>query len=311
MLPKGQPSDTLGSHSYLARGASISPLGNYPGGKAASTLSSVNGTGVAQGTNGARKPGYSGGVSGDHLDQLSNRTTKANRLRTTGKLFDLMSAKSDVDHPLCQECADMLLDALAKQLRDVSRERDCYIDFLRTVNSNIASDAEMEALENDIKLIQEDESTSVQALRDIEEQQKRVREEIALLELESLELDKEEERYICAKRIPSIGLKDSTKLTNAISFWFMIDTGKNATSSSWHCKTFTTSGIASTSNTTTTRGSWRNFTRPMYTTILFVLGTMAISPQSTVSGWVDFQLSMWTGLRSMPHGVRHSCCCIR
>lgn len=203
MLPKGQPSDTLGSHSYLARGASIPPLGNHPGGKAASTLSSVNGTGVTQGANGARKPGYSGGVSGDHLDQLSNRTAKANRLRTTGKLFDLMSSKSDVDHPLCQECADMLLDALAKQLRDVSRERDCYIDFLRTVNSNIASDAEMEALENDIKLIQEDENTSIHALRDIEEQQKKVREEIALLELESLELDKEEERYIRAKRVRS------------------------------------------------------------------------------------------------------------
>lgn len=133
-------------------------------------------------------------MSGDHLDQLTNRTAKANRLRTTGKLFDLMSAKSDVDHPLCQECADMLLDALAKQLRDVSRERDCYIDFLRTVNSNIVGDDEMERLENDIKTIQQDETTSVQALRDIEEQQKKVQEEIALLELESLELDKEEER---------------------------------------------------------------------------------------------------------------------
>ncbi|KAG0038313.1 autophagy protein 6 [Podila clonocystis] len=194
MLPKGPPSDALGSHSYNTR-ASIPPLGNYPGGKAASTLSSVNGSGVALGANGARKPGYSGGVSGDHLDQLSNRTSKANRLRTTGKLFDLMSAKSDVDHPLCQECADMLLDALAKQLRDVSRERDCYIDFLRTVNSNIVSDDEMERLENEIKMIQEDETTSIQALRDIEEQQKKVQEEIALLELESLELDKEEERY--------------------------------------------------------------------------------------------------------------------
>ncbi|KAF9335436.1 autophagy protein 6 [Podila minutissima] len=194
MLPKGAPSDTLGSHTYIAR-ASIPPLGNYPGGKVASTLSSVNGSGVAQGANGARKPGYSGGVSGDHLDQLTNRTAKANRLRTTGKLFDLMSAKSDVDHPLCQECTDMLLDALAKQLRDVSRERDCYIDFLRTVNSNIVGDDEMERLENDIKTIQQDETTSVQALRDIEEQQKKVQDEIALLELESLELDKEEERY--------------------------------------------------------------------------------------------------------------------
>ncbi|KAF9425700.1 autophagy protein 6 [Podila epigama] len=217
MLPKSQPSSDPR--------AAIPPLSNYPAGsKTGGTNASANGGGSLQGSsNGSRQKsvGYNGtgsnggtgtgtgagaggsggggggGASGNNelLDQSNNRTAKANRLRTTGKLYDLMSEKSDVDHPLCQECADMLLDALAKQLRDVSRERDCYIEFLRTVNSNVVSDAEMEALENDIKAIQEDEDTSIKALRDIEEQQKKVREEIALLEMESLELDKEEERY--------------------------------------------------------------------------------------------------------------------
>jgi beclin 1 len=73
-------------------------------------------------------------------------------------------------------------------------ERDCYIDFLRIVHSNVASDEEMEALETEIKQIQLDESASIKALRDIEEQQRAVKEEIALLEQQSLELDKEEEQ---------------------------------------------------------------------------------------------------------------------
>lgn len=145
------------------------------------------------GSSGRLKPanGQGDGMDSVHMD----RTAKANRLRTTGKLFDLMSAKSDIDHPLCHECAEMLLDSLSKQLRDVSRERDCYIDFLRTVNSNVASDAEMEALEHEIKQIQLEEDASIQALRDIEDQQKDVRDEIAALEREALELDKDEERY--------------------------------------------------------------------------------------------------------------------
>ncbi|KAF9971845.1 autophagy protein 6 [Actinomortierella ambigua] len=124
-----------------------------------------------------------------------DRMARASRLKTTAKLFDLMSAKSDIDHPLCQECCDMLMDGLAKQLRDVSRERDCYIDFLRTVNTNVISPEEMEELEREIEQIQLDEKASIQTLRDIEQQQEAVRAEIAKLEEEAAELDKEEERY--------------------------------------------------------------------------------------------------------------------
>ncbi|KAI7818723.1 autophagy protein Apg6-domain-containing protein [Gamsiella multidivaricata] len=208
MLPKGHPSDAThqqlnspNNQAFYSRG-SIPPSGSYQGVKplnsgngTSSNVLSVNGNQIGAGGSSSRLKSSANGA-GDVMDSMhTDRTTKANRLRTTGKLFDLMSAKSDIDHPLCHECAEMLLDSLAKQLRDVSRERDCYIDFLRTVNSNVASDAEMEALENEIKQIQLDESASIQALRNIEEQQTAVREEIVMLEKESLELDKEEERY--------------------------------------------------------------------------------------------------------------------
>ncbi|KAF9105549.1 autophagy protein 6 [Mortierella sp. GBA35] len=197
MLSKGSTLDS--THlPYYARGTlSSGSYQNTGGNSGNNTLGTLNGGPSNGGSSAAsRLKSLSGGPGNDGMESLhADRTAKANRLRTTGKLFDLMSSKSDIDHPLCHECAEMLSDSLARQLRDVSKERDCYINFLRIVHSNVASDEEMEALEAEIKQIQLDESTSIKALRDIEEQQRAVREEIALLEQESLELDREEEQY--------------------------------------------------------------------------------------------------------------------
>ncbi|KAF9379435.1 autophagy protein 6 [Mortierella sp. AD011] len=211
MLPKGSSSDSnlqhlnsINNQGYYSRGSTPNP-GGYQSIRPNSNNNAGGGSGNAPSLNGGQPPSVGSAINrlkspangtNDDMDSMHmDRTPKSNRLRTTGKLFDLMSAKSDIDHPLCHECAEMLLDSLAMQLRDVSRERDCYIDFLRTVNSNVASDEEMETLEAEIRQIQIDEKASIQALRDIEEQQRAVREEIAILEQESLELDKEEERY--------------------------------------------------------------------------------------------------------------------
>uniref|UniRef100_A0A4W3HMT7 Beclin-1 n=1 Tax=Callorhinchus milii TaxID=7868 RepID=A0A4W3HMT7_CALMI len=41
------------------------------------------------------------------------------RLKVTSDLFDIMSGQTDVDHPLCEECTDMLLDQLDQQLNEL------------------------------------------------------------------------------------------------------------------------------------------------------------------------------------------------
>ncbi|KAF9957349.1 autophagy protein 6 [Mortierella alpina] len=206
MLGKGHPAESNHLQHLNSFSRGLSPASNYHNSRSTSNgnsnnnnsngnngISAMNGesTPTSSLSNNRPKTTASDGMDVMHMD----RASKTNRLRTTGKLFELMSAKSDIDHPLCHECADMLLASLAKQLHDVSRERDCYIDLLRTINSNVASDAEMKVLEAEIEQIQLDEDSSIRALREIEEQQRAVREEIAMLEQESLELDKEEERY--------------------------------------------------------------------------------------------------------------------
>ncbi|XP_015284306.1 PREDICTED: beclin-1-like, partial [Gekko japonicus] len=48
------------------------------------------------------------------------------RLKVTGDLFDIMSGQTDVDHPLCEECTDTLLDQLDTQLNITENECQNY-----------------------------------------------------------------------------------------------------------------------------------------------------------------------------------------
>ncbi|CAG8582153.1 6225_t:CDS:2 [Ambispora gerdemannii] len=123
------------------------------------------------------------------------RASLSYRLKLARRLFDLMSSRSEIDHPICQECTDMLLESLNKQLSDASKERDCYIDFLKKVNSNVISDAKQEDLRQEIQEIQARESSAITTLKEIERERDNMKRELAELEQEANELDKLEESY--------------------------------------------------------------------------------------------------------------------
>ncbi|RHZ58171.1 hypothetical protein Glove_375g99 [Diversispora epigaea] len=117
------------------------------------------------------------------------------RLKVANRLFDIMSSKSELDHPMCHECTDLLLDNLSKQLTDSSRERDCYIDFLKKVNVNVISDEEQKKLQKEIEEIRANELAGIQQLEEIEREREEMKKELAALEEEAEELDKLEESY--------------------------------------------------------------------------------------------------------------------
>ncbi len=99
-------------------------------------------------------PSDSGGINNNNItvnDDRQQRVSISDRLKVTNRLFDLMNLRSELSHPMCQECTEMLLDSLSKQLSDTSKERDCYIDFLKKVNGSIISDEEAEKLQKEIQ----------------------------------------------------------------------------------------------------------------------------------------------------------------
>lgn len=88
------------------------------------------------------------GASSSTHDDTSNRNNSlSHRLRVANRLFNIISSKSSIDHPMCQECTDLLLESLEKELEDVSRERDAYIEFFAKIKENRVDDDMRQELE--------------------------------------------------------------------------------------------------------------------------------------------------------------------
>ncbi|CAB4469606.1 APG6-domain-containing protein [Rhizophagus irregularis] len=123
------------------------------------------------------------------------KASLSHRIKVANRLFDIMSSRSEIEHPMCYECTEILLDSLKKQLSDASKERDCYIDFLKKVNESVISDSEKISLQKEIQEIKSNESAAIKKLKEIENESNALKKELAALEEEEKELDRLEESY--------------------------------------------------------------------------------------------------------------------
>lgn len=116
-------------------------------------------------------------------------------MERVSRLFEILSARSDIDHPICVECTDLLVDGLQKRLEAATRERDAYVGFLKQVNANIPTAEEIEDSKRNLKKAQDEEAAAYQELVRLENEKKEVDDEITALEEEARELDLEEEEF--------------------------------------------------------------------------------------------------------------------
>ncbi|KAI8996809.1 autophagy protein Apg6-domain-containing protein [Pilobolus umbonatus] len=119
----------------------------------------------------------------------------SHRLKVATRLFDVMSSKSSVDHPMCQECTDMLLESLEKELEDVSHERDCYIDFLKKVKDNRMTKEEEDVLKNQVKELKIAEEEANVELSKLKQEENALNHELESLENEMNELERRKEGF--------------------------------------------------------------------------------------------------------------------
>ena len=128
------------------------------------------------------------GQSGED-DSLSTR------METASRIFEILSARSDIDHPICVECTERLVEQLQKRLSNASRERDAYVDFLRQANSDIPTDEELQQARQDLKRIQEKERAAFAELQQLEKEKAAIEAEILDLDAQSYALDQKEESF--------------------------------------------------------------------------------------------------------------------
>lgn len=111
------------------------------------------------------------------------------------KLFEILSSRSDIDHPICVECTEMLVDGLQKRLEATARERDAYAGFLKQVQADIPSEEDIAESEQALAKARKEEGESMSELLRLEEEKAALDGEIAALEAESQGLDAEEEQF--------------------------------------------------------------------------------------------------------------------
>ena len=143
----------------------------------------LNGDGEARQRQGRRRKGSDGSGSLSH------------KMDMTTRLFEILSSRSDIDHPVCVDCTDLLLEGLQKRLSAVSKERDSYLEYMKELNALIPTEEETEQAENDLKAAQEEETKAMTELEQLEQEKEDLDAEIANLEAEASALDTEEQAF--------------------------------------------------------------------------------------------------------------------
>ncbi|KAL2158459.1 hypothetical protein VTH06DRAFT_4225, partial [Thermothelomyces fergusii] len=133
-----------------------------------------------------------GGADGPADEDGASKSDETERI---AKLFEILSARSDIDHPVCVECTDVLLEELQKKLETAARERDAYVAYLRELQAGAPTDEEVRAQEEALRRAREAEAAAREEIRQLEREKEALDAELAALEEESRRLDGEEEAF--------------------------------------------------------------------------------------------------------------------
>ncbi|KAK3559915.1 hypothetical protein QTP86_026950 [Hemibagrus guttatus] len=134
------------------------------------------------------------------------------RLKVTSDLFDIMSGQSDVDHPLCEECTDTLLDHLDTQLHITENECQNYKKCLELLSQ--LQEEDEDTLLKELQQLRQEEETLIQELESIEQQRESVAMEITDARRHAQQLDTEELQYqkeYCEFKRQQLELDDELK----------------------------------------------------------------------------------------------------
>ena len=114
-------------------------------------------------------------------------------MKVTSQLFDIMSGQSTIDHPLCEECTDTLLDQLDQQLKITDDELKDYKVFFEKLNDKPSLDGE--ALSKELEKLRKAEQELIKKLEEIEMERSKVAEKLEAEKERSKQLEIEENKY--------------------------------------------------------------------------------------------------------------------
>ncbi|KAI4144059.1 MAG: hypothetical protein L6R39_004336 [Caloplaca ligustica] len=147
-------------------------------------------------TNNYSSPNPKHKANAPNLSPDTNQPTPlSQQIESSTRLFEILSARSDIDHPICTECTDLLLTSLQSRLSSAQKERDAYISFLKSLNNTAPSPSELHNAQKSLSEARAAEQKAFSDLLALEKEKADLDVEVAELEAESMALDAEEQEF--------------------------------------------------------------------------------------------------------------------
>ena len=158
----------------------------------------------------------------DRVDDPENGSTYQSRsssrqVESANRLFEILSSRSDIDHPICSECTELLLSSLQSRLAASTKERDAYISFLKSLNNSTPTSTEVSQAQASLATAKAAQSEAFDELLALEKEKASLDDDIANLEAESLALDDEEQDFWRSRNAFAITLAASQNDRDALN----------------------------------------------------------------------------------------------
>jgi beclin 1 len=145
-------------------------------------------------------------------------------MERASRLFEILSARSDIDHPICVECTDLLVAGLQRRLEAATKERDAYVGFLKQVHAEIPTEEEIKESQAALTKARKEEAVAIEELKKLEKEKAEVDEEIAMLEEEARALDVEEEKFWSERNAFAMKLAEFQNVRDSVNLQYDHDT---------------------------------------------------------------------------------------
>ncbi|KAI1292105.1 Beclin-1 [Halotydeus destructor] len=122
------------------------------------------------------------------------------RLQVTSRLFDILSDQSEVNHPLCEECADIVIDEMDSRLRQLEDEYKDYKSFLDQIEKSdseneISFDLKTDQLQEEVKNLRLEEAELLSNLELLDKEYRNLQDATQSQRQELEKIQKEEKSY--------------------------------------------------------------------------------------------------------------------
>lgn len=131
---------------------------------------------------------------GNNYVNNSSQLLLSQSLTMRAQIFDALSNNSEIDHPLCEECTDSLLEEMDRQLKDAESEWNDYNYYLKRLEQT-EDVPNLEKLEKELNDLKSDEERLLEELAALKRESTALKTAIKTQELDTQRLKTEEQKY--------------------------------------------------------------------------------------------------------------------